>query len=207
MTLRPLLTLTALCILACGFTPQPCQAKPPAAKAASKGAAQAKAQAAPASAPAAAASTASGAEAETQGIEPVDYNPDDPEMIQAAEQARASLTHFFDITSTPGAQVNNVAVRVLLREGQQREFIWVMPFEAKDKGFEGTVNDIPRKLKKVVTGQKISFTRDDIVDWMYSDTHSGHLKGHFTTCVLLRKAPAEERAMLKSSYGLDCDGR
>jgi uncharacterized protein YegJ (DUF2314 family) len=194
MTLRPLLTLSALCLLAWGMAPSAAMAKAPGAKV----------QAKTASAPAAA-SEASGAQAEQQGIEPVDYNPDDPEMVKAATRARATLNRFFSVTTAPGAQVNNVAVRVLMHEGRQREFIWVMPFEAKDKGFEGTVNDVPRKLKKVATGKKVQFAREDIVDWMYSDTHTGRLEGHFTTCVMLRKAPAEEREQLKSSYGLDCD--
>ncbi len=198
MKLRPLLSLSVLCLLAWGMAPSAAMAKAPAAKV------QAKAAAHAASAPAAA-SEASGAQAEQQGIEPVDYNPDDPEMVKAATRARATLSRFFSVTTTPGAQVNNVAVRVLLREGKQREFIWVMPFEAKDKGFEGTVNDVPRKLKKVAAGQTVRFAREDIVDWMYSNTHTGHLEGHFTTCVMLRKAPAEEREQLKSSYGLDCD--
>jgi uncharacterized protein YegJ (DUF2314 family) len=156
--------------------------------------------------PAPAASAAS--EVEQAGIEPVEYSPDDPEMIQAAAQAQAELPRFFKATGAPGAQVNNVAVRVKIRDGAHSEFVWVMPFEAKDESgqlFTGTVNDIARKVRKVKAGQALSFPRADIVDWLYTDVHTGRMEGNFTTCVLLRKAPAEEQALLKQSYGLDCE--
>ncbi len=156
--------------------------------------------------PAAAASAAS--QAEQEGIEPMDYSPDDPEMIQAAAQAQAELPRFFKAIGTPGAQVSNAAVRVKIRDGALSEFVWVMPFQAQDEAgqqFTGTVNDIARKVRKVKAGEVLSFLRADIVDWLYSDLHTGRMEGNFTTCVLLRKAPAEERALLKKSYGLDCE--
>lgn len=162
--------------------------------------------AAAATPPAAAASAAS--QPEQEGIEPADYNPDDPEMIQAVAQAQAELPRFFKATGAPGAQISNAAVRVRIREGALSEFVWVMPFQATDEAgqqFSGTVNDIARKVRKVKTGEALSFSRADIVDWLYSDLHTGRMEGNFTTCVLLRKAAAEERALLKKSYGLDCD--
>jgi uncharacterized protein YegJ (DUF2314 family) len=158
--------------------------------------------------PAAAAAASAASQPEQEGIEPVDYNPDDPEMIQAAAQAQAELPRFFKATGAPGAQISNAAVRVKIRDGALSEFVWVMPFQATDEAgqqFSGTVNDIARKVRKVKTGEALSFSRADIVDWLYSDLHTGRMEGNFTTCVLLRKAPAEERALLKKSYGLDCD--
>jgi uncharacterized protein YegJ (DUF2314 family) len=208
-------TLTLACLLALSLSPAAASAEGAAtqvksakvAKVAKVAKARHATQAAkPASPPASAASAAS--QAEQEGIEPVEYNPDDPEMIQAAAQAQAELPRFFKATGTPGAQVSNAGVRVKIRDGALSEFVWVMPFQAKDEAgqqFTGTVSDIARRVRKVKTGQELSFSRADIVDWLYSDLHTGRMEGNFTTCVLLRKAPAEERALLKRSYGLDCE--
>lgn len=156
--------------------------------------------AAPASAPA---STAS--EPEQQGIETLEYDPNAPDIQAAVKKARQALPEFFKAIRTPSSQIANIAVKIEVREGQVREYVWVMPFNAVDKGFEGQVNDIPRKVRSVVTGQKVEFTQKDIVDWAYSDLHAHRMHGNYTTCVPLLKAPAEERQTLKRVYGLDCD--
>ncbi|MEY4765277.1 MAG: hypothetical protein RI907_1950 [Pseudomonadota bacterium] len=157
--------------------------------------------------PAAPAPTATQASEGATGVETVEYNPDDPEIQQAVAQARASLGKFFKATSTSNALATNVAVKVEVREGKLREFIWVTPFHPvdKDQRFMGTVNDVPHKVRKVATGDNITFTRDDIVDWAYTDLHERRLKGNYTTCVMLRRGSAAERELLKNSYGLDCD--
>ncbi len=145
------------------------------------------------------------AEPERQGVETVEYDPNDPAIQAAVKAARKTLPAFFKATATPSSQITNIAVKVEVRNGRVREYIWVMPFHALDKGFEGQVNDIPRKVRKVVTGQQLRFTEAEIVDWAYSDLHQHRLFGNYTTCVPLRKAPPEERETLKRVYGLDCD--
>ncbi len=162
-----------------------------------------KADDAPAATTAASASTAP--DDEVKGIETVEYNPDDPEIKQAVKAARATLDKFFKSTGTSNALATNVAVKVEVREGKVREYLWVTPFEVQGKGYSGTLNDIPHKVKRVSTGQQVQFNRADIVDWAYTDLHERRLKGNYTTCVMLRRGPESDRAMMKASYGLDCD--
>jgi len=153
--------------------------------------------------------SASAPEAEQQGIETVEYDPNDPAIQAAVKAARKALPEFFKVIATPSSTITNMAVKIEVRDGKVREYIWVMPFHAVDadkgKAFEGQVNDIPRKVRKVVTGQQLRFTEADIVDWAYSDLHQHKMFGNYTTCVPLRKAPPEERQTLKRVYGLDCD--
>jgi len=142
---------------------------------------------------------------EVKGIETVEYNPDDPEIQQAVKAARATLDKFFKNTGTSNALAANVAVKVEVREGKVREYLWVTPFSNQGKGYSGTLNDIPHKVKHVTTGQQVQFNRADIVDWAYTDLHERRLKGNYTTCVMLRRGPDSDRALMKASYGLDCD--
>jgi uncharacterized protein YegJ (DUF2314 family) len=153
--------------------------------------------------PMAAASGAS--EPEQAGVDTVEYDPGDPEIQAAVKQARRTLPVFFKATGAPSNLITHIAVKIELRDGRLREYVWVMPFKALDQGFEGQVNDIPRKVRKVVTGQMLRFSERDIVDWAYYDLHARRMYGNFTTCVPLRKAPTEERETLKRVYGLDCD--
>jgi uncharacterized protein YegJ (DUF2314 family) len=150
-------------------------------------------------------------EPEQEGVETIEYDPNDPAIQAAVKAARKSLPEFFKVIATPSSTITNMAVKVEVSDGKVREYIWVMPFhvvgegKGKGKAFEGQVNDIPRKVRKVVTGQQLRFTEADIVDWAYSDLHQHKMFGNYTTCVPLRKAPAEERQTLKRVYGLDCD--
>lgn len=153
-------------------------------------------------------SAAQPASNEPKGTETVYYDPADPEIQQAVKQARATLDTFFKNTGMSNALATNVALKIEVRDGKVREYLWVTPFEVLDKDnkrFQGTLNDIAQKVKNVSTGQQVSFGRADIVDWSYTDLHERRLKGNFTTCVMLRRGPEQERQVLKASYGLDCD--
>ncbi len=158
-----------------------------------------------ASSTAAPAAASAASEAERAGVDTVEYDPEDPEIQAAVAAARRSLPVFFKATRTPSNLITHIAVKVELREGQAREYVWVMPFKALASGFEGQVNDIPRRVRTVITGQMLRFSERDIVDWAYYDLHARRMYGNYTTCVPLRKAPAEERETLKRVYGLDCD--
>ena len=153
----------------------------------------------------AAAPAAPAASAEQQGVETLDYDPADPGIQAAVKEARKTLPGFLKLTTTPASNIAMVAVKVEIRQGKEREYIWVTPFKVEGSGYKGQVNDIPRRVRTVKTGEFIAFTREDIVDWAYMDTHARQLRGNYTTCVLLKRGPASEREQLKRSYGLDCD--
>lgn len=131
----------------------------------------------------------------------------DPAMRAAFQQAQSTLDDFLKVAASADPKYANLSMRVAIREGKRKEFIWITPFEADGKGFKGRVDNAPTQLKRVKEGQEWRFGRKDVVDWMYVDTSKRSMHGNFTTCVQLSKAPAAEVAQIKKAYGLDCQAR
>lgn len=138
-------------------------------------------------------------------MEVVDFKADDPAMRSAFIQAQRTLEDFLRAASGNKPHIDSIGVRVRLKEGERVEYLWVMPVETADgRQFRGVVNDVPRVLRRTTFSQQVSFPRSDIVDWMYYDKQTKVMHGHFTTCVLMKDAPANEVAEVKKRYGLDC---
>ncbi|MDV7397719.1 DUF2314 domain-containing protein, partial [Arthrospira platensis SPKY1] len=92
--------------------------------------------------------------------------------------------------------------------GPHTEYLWVMPVGTADgQKFQGQLNDVPQCIQTLTLAQEVTFKRADIVDWMYQDTKTKIMHGHYTTCALMKKAPAKELSEMKSRYGLDCAAR
>lgn len=183
-------------VMAQSATAAPAAASAPAQKASGPAASR---QAPPAKAAAPKSKTAD------QKKEVVDFNADDPAMRSAFIQAQRTLEDFMRAASGNKPHIDSIGVRVRLREGERVEYLWVMPVETADgRQFRGVVNDMPRVLRRTTFSQQVSFPRSDIVDWMYYDKQTKIMHGHFTTCVLMKDAPATEVADVKKRYGLDC---
>lgn len=148
---------------------------------------------------------AANSKAAQEKIEVVDFKADDPAMRGAFIQAQRTLEDFLKAASGNKPHLDSIGVRVRLREGERVEYLWVMPVETADgRQFRGVLNDVPRVLRRVTFSQQVSFPRSDIVDWMYYDKQTKVMHGHYTTCVLMKDAPAHEAAEVKKRYGLDC---
>lgn len=137
----------------------------------------------------------------------VEINERDPAMRAAFQEAQATLDDFLKVAASGDAKYTNLSMRVAIREGKRKEFIWITPFEADGKGFKGRIDNAPTKLKRVQEGQAWRFQRKDVVDWMYVDASKRTMHGNRTTCVQLSKAPPAEVEQLKRAYGLDCQAR
>lgn len=137
----------------------------------------------------------------------VEIDERDPAMRAAFKAAQASLDDFLKVAASGDPKYTHVSMRVAIREGQRKEFIWITPFEADGKGFKGLVDNAPTQLKRVKDRQEWRFKRQDVVDWMYVDVSTRVMHGNRTTCVQLAKAPPAEAAQIKQAYGLDCQTR
>ena len=51
---------------------------------------------------------------------------------------------------------------------------------------------------------RYTFSRSQIVDWLYVDEARQKMVGNFTMCALLTQEPAEEAAQIRRRYKLDC---
>jgi uncharacterized protein YegJ (DUF2314 family) len=128
---------------------------------------------------------------------------DDPAMIRARKKARETFAEFLALAEKPRETTRNFAVKVGVREGRQTEFFWIAPFARKGEGFSGNLNNTPRLVKRVKSGEEISFARNEIIDWMYIE--DGQMKGNFTACALILKSPPQDQEAFKKRFGFDCN--
>jgi uncharacterized protein YegJ (DUF2314 family) len=137
-----------------------------------------------------------------------EFKAESPEMQVAFKKAQATLDKFLADTANPSSNVETITVKIGVREGKLTEYFWINPFErdAKGQSFSGTIDNVPRVLKKARQDQKVTFKRADIVDWMYVETKPRVMHGNYTTCVQAKDSP-RDLAALKKQYGLDCAAR
>ena len=128
---------------------------------------------------------------------------EDADMQRAFQKANKSLPGFLDIWRSPPKDAHNFAVKVGLKEGDDTEYFWVSPFREEGEGFKGVLNNQPRMVRKVAMGDEISFTRAEIVDWLYYS--NGKMVGNFTACAMLRREKESDRKDFEKSYGLRCE--
>jgi uncharacterized protein YegJ (DUF2314 family) len=160
-----------------------------------------RASAAPASPPPAASTKASGP---SKGDETLSINDEDPAMQAAFKKAQATLDDFLSVVNSKNPKIENMAVKIVVKEGKQKDYLWILPFSQTAKGFKGELNSEPQVIKHLEVGQQVIFTRAAIVDWMYVNTEDHTMHGNFTTCALLTTAPPAEIKEMKEKYGLDC---
>jgi uncharacterized protein YegJ (DUF2314 family) len=126
----------------------------------------------------------------------------DAEMSAAMAKARASLDEFLAIAANPPPGTDQFKLKVMLRDGNTIEHVWVTPFRATAEGFEGMLANEPRAVWTVRAGQNLRFTREQISDWGY--VRQGEQVGSFTVCVLLERMPSEQAAQLRQMHGFTC---
>jgi len=127
----------------------------------------------------------------------------DPDMEAAFRKARETLTDFLALARAPRPSIDNMAVKVAIRDRSETEYFWVSPFKEKDGAFVGRINNTPRSVRNVKLGQTITFQASDIVDWLYRE--NGKMFGNYTACALLKQVPPSERKAFAREYGLNCD--
>ena len=128
---------------------------------------------------------------------------DDPVMLEAMRKARSTLSQFLALAKTPPPKTKVFSVKVAVHDGGRVEYFWITPFESKDGKFSGKLDNRPETVSNVTIGQIITFAETEIVDWMYME--DGKMRGGYTTCAILKKAPQAEAQELVKHYGLACD--
>lgn len=168
---------------------------------------------APSSAPSTAMAPAPSASAPASADKPADKAPEDevvevddkdPAMKAAFKKSQTTLDSFLALAKDKNTKLSTAALRVKVRQGRKVDYLWVTEFSKVGKRFKGSINDAPRHVTNVESGQDWFFSRADIVDWMYIDAKTNVMHGNHTTCALLSKAPAAEVAQMKKEYGLEC---
>ena len=131
---------------------------------------------------------------------------DHPVMHRAIRRARAELADFLELAESPRAHQEKFAVRVMLLERNEAEYIWVSDFKQDDNSlFAGVVSGDIHMQSRFKRGDRFTFLRGDIVDWTYTDARKGRVHGAYTECALLTLAPPEVAARTRKKLKLDCE--
>jgi uncharacterized protein YegJ (DUF2314 family) len=128
-----------------------------------------------------------------------------PAMRKAFEVARSSLDDFLKLAKDPPDHYSSFALKVAVSQSGNTEYFWVTDFKAKGSAqFTGEINNEPRLVNTVKLGQRYTFTRTQIVDWIYMDEAEQKMMGNFTMCALLTQESKEEAEQIRQQYKLDC---
>ena len=130
----------------------------------------------------------------------------DSEMQEAIDHAQSTLDAFLAFTANPEEGMSGFKLKVVLKEGQDAETFWVMPFkridEAGKEEFEGPLANTPEVLKNVQLGQVVRFTRKDVADWGFVNRE--RQIGSFTVCVMFKRIPKQQADYFREHNGFDC---
>ncbi len=126
----------------------------------------------------------------------------DPDMNAAMDAARATLPEFLALARTPRADTRLFTVKVRIRDGEDVEYFWIVPFAEENGRFSGTVDNAPDTVKNVKLGEPITFILNDIVDWSYLEGR--RMRGNYTLCASFKQRPKSEAEALIKRYGMDC---
>ena len=117
---------------------------------------------------------------------------DDGPMLEAINQARASIGEFFKAFEHPKPNQSDFCIKARIGDGAVNEHIWLSDLDFKTAPATGVVSNEPG-IRSVSYRQRIPFLPDQISDWMYRE--DGRLVGGFTTRLLLRTS-AKPRGLL-----------
>jgi uncharacterized protein YegJ (DUF2314 family) len=134
-------------------------------------------------------------------------NDEHPMMRKAFARAKAELDEFLALARSPGRNHTSFALKVGLDAGNSgTEYVWIVDFSSDAAGkFTGTINNDVEMTTRFKLGDRYSFRKEDIVDWIYVDRSTHRMYGNYTLCALLSAESAEEAARVKAEYQLDCE--
>lgn len=129
----------------------------------------------------------------------------DPAMQRAFKKAHATLDDFLQKNRSHPPGTSDYAVKVGISDSGNTEYFWINDLSKQGDKFTGKINNEPRLVHTVRFGQNYTFTKSQIVDWVYLDSVKRRMFGNFTACALLTKEPASAREAMRKQYGLVCD--
>jgi len=137
--------------------------------------------------------TACGSESDTV----VYADPDSAALVQASEQARATLPKFLEMMASPpdGTSEYSLKVAVPAKDGSS-EHIWMSDISVNGDEFTGIVNNDPKDVAGMKIGDRASFVKTDVSDWQFMKDEK--LFGHYTTRTMLNLMNEEQRQLVES---------
>ena len=124
---------------------------------------------------------------------------DEQAMSQAIAEARSTFDTFLKRFHHPKPGDDAFNVKVKIEDENGIEHFWLGDLTLDDEPYSGTIGNDPGIVKHVKLGQKYSFSRADISDWMYMS--GGTMQGNYTLRVVMQYMPEDEAEALKKRIG------
>lgn len=117
---------------------------------------------------------------------------DDPQMLAAIAEARARQGEFLERIRNPPPTQSTTSVKVMLRDGDETEHVWLEEPQYEDGFFLGKLGNEPQIVKTHALGAMIRVPESDMSDWLAID--DGVLIGGFSIRVFRDRLPPEQQA-------------
>lgn len=114
----------------------------------------------------------------------------DPQMEEAANAARTTLTNFTAALFAPHSNQGYFAVRARLESGGSWQFLWLTQPRFDGEVFQGTIAESPY-LKGLSLREVVKVPQSKIVDWMYVE--DGKLVGGYSLRLARSRMTDQER--------------
>jgi uncharacterized protein YegJ (DUF2314 family) len=124
----------------------------------------------------------------------------DPELQQAAEEARATLGVFRELIRAKKGASTYPMFKTRLTDGENAAFMWLTDATECEAGFRGQLFEVPRNWPTRRVGDVVTVAEGDVVDWMVND--NGHLHGGFSIRVIREREPECERERYDDFIGV-----
>jgi uncharacterized protein YegJ (DUF2314 family) len=131
------------------------------------------------------------------GAEPqvFDVTQHDTAMKRAVHQARRTVGVFIQALSHPAAGQSDFEVKKPFVQGDVVEHLWLADVTFSGCRFHGYVDNVPRKIKGLKMGDRVSVNANEISDWAFVE--KGRLVGGYTIRVLYSELSPEGKAALE----------
>jgi len=127
------------------------------------------------------------------------FADNDQQMNKAIEQAKKTLNEFEkEIASSRNAN-NHYSVKVKFETNKEPEHIWVGDVKTSGQGFEGSLENEPINLKSLKAGDKVTFSKNQITDWLIIS--NGKARGGFTIRAARKQMSAKEQSVFDDETG------
>jgi uncharacterized protein YegJ (DUF2314 family) len=126
----------------------------------------------------------------------ITVSENEPELIEAIEQARETLAYVFARLARHPERNQDHLLKVAFPTPDGPEYMWVVPIEVNGDRFKGFLMDQPVFLRGKRQWDKVSFRGEQIADWSIEE--GGIFYGHFTTRALAKIDPTLDNEFMRA---------
>jgi uncharacterized protein YegJ (DUF2314 family) len=135
----------------------------------------------------------------------IDFSDDDAEMNAAMDEGRATFQQFVDAAPENLDEFDGmIKVYFLDDPSSDGELMWVSPTNLEGPAYEGILMSDPRGLTSVDQGDDVSFSLEEISDWLY--VKDGAARGAYTVMVMRSRMTPEDLAEHDAAYPFKFEG-